>query len=116
LTPFAGHPGSTPEADVTDREALPAAVLNSPGDDAARLVPADYLDETGEPDPGLFLRAGVEAARSRTAAVIEGAACSDALAVIPTAAGSGPPARRLVGIYSRPSVCRSGHRRGPPPR
>src|SRR5262245_2460745 len=48
---------------MTDREALLAAVLETPADDTARLVLADYLEENDEPEFGRLLRAGVTLAR-----------------------------------------------------
>jgi uncharacterized protein (TIGR02996 family) len=44
---------------MTDHESFLRAILDRPGDDAPRLVYADWLDERGEPG-GDFLRAEVE--------------------------------------------------------
>jgi uncharacterized protein (TIGR02996 family) len=41
---------------MNDREALLRSVLESPGDDAPRLVLADWLEERGEPDRAEFVR------------------------------------------------------------
>jgi uncharacterized protein (TIGR02996 family) len=49
---------------MTDREALLAAVRESPDDDLPRLVFADWLDDRGEFDRAAFIRAQVEAARA----------------------------------------------------
>jgi uncharacterized protein (TIGR02996 family) len=48
---------------MTDREALLAAVRESPDDDLPRLVFADWLDDRGESERAAFIRAQVEAAR-----------------------------------------------------
>ena len=51
---------------TTDHDALLAAILAQPDDDLARLVFADYLDESGHPAlaaRAAFIRAQVEAAR-----------------------------------------------------
>jgi uncharacterized protein (TIGR02996 family) len=50
---------------MTEREALLEAVFARPGDDAPRLVYADFLDEHGEPAQAAFIRAQVELARHR---------------------------------------------------
>lgn len=41
---------------MTDREALLAAVRESPDDDLPRLVFADWLDDRGESDRAAFIR------------------------------------------------------------
>ncbi len=41
-------------------EALLAAVLADPGDDAPRLVYADWLDEHGEPERAEFIRVQID--------------------------------------------------------
>jgi uncharacterized protein (TIGR02996 family) len=41
---------------VTERDALTRAVCAEPGDDTARLVYADWLDENGDPDRAEFIR------------------------------------------------------------
>ena len=47
---------------MSDRDALFNAVLDAPGDDAPRLVYADWLDEHGEPERAEVIRLQVEAA------------------------------------------------------
>ena len=49
---------------MTDREALLAAVRESPDDDLPRLVFADWLEEHGEAERSAFIRAQVEASRA----------------------------------------------------
>jgi uncharacterized protein (TIGR02996 family) len=49
---------------MSDRDALFEAVLDAPGDDAPRLVFADWLDENGEPDRAEVIRLQIEAART----------------------------------------------------
>src|SRR5688500_7506010 len=41
---------------MTDREALLRAIIETPDDDAPRLVYADWLDEHGQPDQAEFIR------------------------------------------------------------
>jgi uncharacterized protein (TIGR02996 family) len=41
---------------VTDRDALLRAICETPGDDAPRLVYADWLDEHGDPRQAEFIR------------------------------------------------------------
>jgi uncharacterized protein (TIGR02996 family) len=48
---------------MTDRDALWAAVLAAPADDAPRLVYADWLDEHGEPVLAEFIRVQCKLAR-----------------------------------------------------
>ena len=48
---------------MTDRDALRRAILESPADDAPRLIYADYLDEHGEPERAEFIRVQCEIAR-----------------------------------------------------
>jgi uncharacterized protein (TIGR02996 family) len=88
---------------VTDREALQAAALAAPADDTARLMLADYLDETGESDLARFLRAGVVASRYRTAEVIEDAEFYSALADLPAVASSDAPVGWLAALGLGPS-------------
>jgi uncharacterized protein (TIGR02996 family) len=45
-------------------DALRQAVLASPDDDLPRLVFADYLEETGDPDRAAFIRAQIELAKT----------------------------------------------------
>jgi uncharacterized protein (TIGR02996 family) len=52
---------------MTDDESFLRTILDAPGDEAARLVYADWLDERGDPR-GAFLRAEVRWARDRPAA------------------------------------------------
>jgi uncharacterized protein (TIGR02996 family) len=49
---------------MSDRAALFEAVLDAPGDDAPRLVFADWLDENGEPERAELIRLQIEAART----------------------------------------------------
>jgi uncharacterized protein (TIGR02996 family) len=51
---------------MTDRESFVAAIAAQPGEDAARLIFADWLDEHGEPDRAGFVRAACAAARARS--------------------------------------------------
>ena len=51
-----------PESPITDDEAFVRAIVAAPGDDAPRLVYADWLDEHGDPR-GDYLRAELEWAR-----------------------------------------------------
>jgi uncharacterized protein (TIGR02996 family) len=51
----------------TDDEAFLRSILDAPGDDAPRLVYADWLDERGDPR-GAFVRDEVRWARDRSAA------------------------------------------------
>jgi uncharacterized protein (TIGR02996 family) len=48
---------------TSDAEALLAAVLAAPDDDAPRLIYADWLDERGQPERAAFIRLQVERAR-----------------------------------------------------
>ena len=52
---------------ATDAEALLRAVCAAPGDDAPRLVFADYLDEHGEPERAEFVRIQCELTRIESA-------------------------------------------------
>ena len=56
--PPAGRPMTTSEAD-----ALLAAVVAAPEDDAPRLIYADWLDEHGRPERAQFIRLQVERSR-----------------------------------------------------
>ncbi|HVK14478.1 MAG TPA: TIGR02996 domain-containing protein [Gemmataceae bacterium] len=49
---------------MSERDALFQAVLDAPGDDAPRLVFADWLDENGEPERAELIRVQIEAART----------------------------------------------------
>src|SRR5262245_19015896 len=46
-----------------EADALLAAVLNRPEDDAPRLIYADWLDEHGRPERAAFIRIQVEHSR-----------------------------------------------------
>ena len=48
---------------MTDHDALLAAILAAPEDDAPRLIYADWLEEHGQADRAAFIRVGCEAAR-----------------------------------------------------
>ena len=48
-----------PMDDPAELRALRAAVLAHPDDDLPRLVYADWLDESGDPDGARFLRAQI---------------------------------------------------------
>ena len=52
---------------MSDRDALIAAVLANPDEDAPRLIFADYLEENGDPLRAEFIRVPVELARRRKA-------------------------------------------------
>jgi uncharacterized protein (TIGR02996 family) len=49
---------------MTDLEALTAAIVAEPDEDTPRLVLADYLEENGQADRAVFVRAQVELART----------------------------------------------------
>lgn len=49
---------------MTDREALIAAVCESPDDDTPRLIFADWCEEHGEPERAEFVRLQIELARA----------------------------------------------------
>jgi uncharacterized protein (TIGR02996 family) len=51
---------------MTDGAALLRAVLADPGDDAPRLVYADWLEENGEPGHAAFIRGQIELALPET--------------------------------------------------
>ena len=53
---------------MSDHAAFLNAVLERPDDDLPRLVYADYLDETGEPNRAEFIRVQIELARLALAA------------------------------------------------
>lgn len=48
---------------MSERTAFIDAILNNPGDDTARLVFADWLEEHGEPERAEFIRCQIEAAK-----------------------------------------------------
>jgi uncharacterized protein (TIGR02996 family) len=50
-------------ADHPDWPAFMAAIIADPGDDTARLVAADFLEENGDPDRAAFIRIQIELAR-----------------------------------------------------
>jgi len=92
---------------VTDRDTLLSAVLSDPSDDTARLVLADLLRESDDPEEaarGRFLWAGVTASRYRGEGPIEDRLYYDALAEIAAVAVAGFPARWLadLGLGPRP--------------
>ncbi len=89
---------------MDDRAALFAAVLDSPADDTARLVLADWLEEHGEDHLGRFVRAGVVASRFAGADVIDDPDYYAALRTIGRVAAAGHPAAWLseLGIGPRP--------------
>src|SRR4051794_40494225 len=49
---------------MSDRAALMRAVIDRPGDDAPRLVLADWFEDNGEPARAEFVRVQLEIARS----------------------------------------------------
>jgi uncharacterized protein (TIGR02996 family) len=92
---------------VTDRDTLLAAVLADPSDDTARLVLADLLRESDNPEERArrrFLWAGVTASRYRGEGPIEDCLYYEALAEIAAVAADGFPARWLadLGLGPRP--------------
>lgn len=78
---------------MTDRDALLAAALDRPNNDLPRLVLADYLQDHREDDLGRFVRAGVVAARFRSADLIHDPEFYAATAEIAAVAETGAPAR-----------------------
>jgi uncharacterized protein (TIGR02996 family) len=91
---------------MSNHDALLRTILDSPDDDTARLVLADYLRE--QPDPadvalGRFLWAGVTAARYRSANVIEADEFYTALAELSAVASEGWPVRWLAALRLGPS-------------
>ena len=108
--PVRGLPGgavSDTITGVTDRDTLHAAILDDPADDTARLVLADMLRESDDPDAqarGRFLWAGVTASRFRDEEVIDDPLYYTATGEIAAVASSGLPARWLadLGISPRP--------------
>lgn len=83
---------------MSDRAALFANVLNTPADDTARLVLADWLEEHGEDSRGRFLRAGVLVAQFGDVDFIDDPAYYAALAEMASIAKSGEPARWLASL------------------
>jgi uncharacterized protein (TIGR02996 family) len=80
---------------VTGRDALHSAILDDPSDDTARLVLADLLRESDDPDTqarGRFLWAGVTASRFRDHEVIEDSLYYTATGEIAAIASAGHPA------------------------
>jgi uncharacterized protein (TIGR02996 family) len=96
---------------VTDRDALLASVLADPSDDTARLVLADFLRESDDPDEqarGRFLWAGVTASRFRGHDLIDDPFYYAAQREIAAVAGAGRPARWLsaLGLGPQPAAPR----------
>lgn len=58
------HPARQGTAEVTDDEAFIRTILASPGDDAPRLVYADWLEERGD-ERGAYFRLEVKWAKTR---------------------------------------------------
>ena len=84
---------------MSDRETLLTAVLMDPADDTTRLVLADLLRESDDPEleaRGRFLWAGVTAAQFREHEVIDDPLYYEAQREITAAASSGLPARWLA--------------------
>jgi uncharacterized protein (TIGR02996 family) len=88
---------------MTDRDSLLTAVLETPADDTARLVLADFLEENGEDEFGRFLRAGVTASRFRDDPVIDDPAYYDALHELSDVASAGQPAQWVSALGLGPS-------------
>jgi uncharacterized protein (TIGR02996 family) len=84
------------EVPVDDRSALLANVLDSPGDNTARLVLADWLEEHDEESFGRFLRAGVIASRFRRVELITEPEYYDAIRTLSDIATTGEPASWLA--------------------
>jgi uncharacterized protein (TIGR02996 family) len=90
---------------VTDRDTLHAAILDDPADDTARLVLADLLRESDDPDAqarGRFLWAGVTASRFRDEDVIEDPLYYAAQNEIAAVAADGFPARYVAELSVGP--------------
>jgi uncharacterized protein (TIGR02996 family) len=94
---------------VTDRETLLAAILEDPSDDTPRLVLADLLRESDDPDAqarGRYLWADVTASKYRDEEVIEDRLYYAAQDEIAAVASAGFPAKWLaeLGPGSRPGT------------
>jgi uncharacterized protein (TIGR02996 family) len=87
---------------VDDRGALFANVLNAPGDDTARVVLADWLEENDEDALGRFLRAGVLAAQFQTCDQLD-PAYYELLRTIARVTTAGAPALWLSALGIGPS-------------
>lgn len=92
---------------VSDREALLAAILADPADDTLRLVFADFLRETDDPNDrmlGRFIWAGVTAARFGGHDLIDDPLYYTAQREIASVAGAARPAHWLsaLGLGPRP--------------
>jgi uncharacterized protein (TIGR02996 family) len=88
---------------MTDRDSLLATVLETPGDDTARLVLADFLQENGEDDFGRFVRAGITTSRFRDDPVLDDPADYDALRKLSDVASTGQTAAWVSGLGLGPS-------------
>lgn len=93
---------------MDDRAALFANVLSDPGDDTARLVLADWLDEHGEGTLARFLRAGLVAARFRDEPLIDDPAYFFALADLAEVTTAGAPAAWLADLGIGPVPLTTG--------
>ena len=80
-----------PEQGLNERETLLATVLDTPDDDTARLVFADWLEANSEQSFGRFLRAGIVAAKYHHAGVIEEREFYDAVKALAEVSASGEP-------------------------
>jgi uncharacterized protein (TIGR02996 family) len=94
-------------ANVTERDTLLAAVLADPADDTARLVLADMLRESDDPETqayGRFLWAGVTVSRFNAGDVIDVTLYSEAQSEIASVVSAGFPAQWLssLGLGPRP--------------
>jgi uncharacterized protein (TIGR02996 family) len=92
---------------VSDLDTLHTAILEDPSDDTARLVLADMLRESDDPDAqarGRFLWAGVTASRFRDEGVIDDPLYYTATGEIAAVASEGHPAQWFadLGLGSRP--------------
>src|SRR5262245_34416603 len=91
---------------MTERDALLAAVLADPSDDTARLVLADLLRESDDPDDqarGRLLWAGVTASRFRGHDLIDDPLYHAAQAEISAVAAAGFPALWLSALGLGPA-------------
>jgi len=89
---------------MTDRDALWAAVMAAPNDDAPRLVYADWLDEHGEADLAAFVRVQCELARIPGPAVP--LACRELLR--PLRGQAEPVYKAIVPLDGRPAPKSAG--------